>query len=144
MIYDDESQEAWMREQESNRMKVLTDVMVDGLDSHTKQQPWRAEKCDNYWYVHMDGQANLRADIGTPQDDMMYAIGNYFKTEAEAKASSKYSIMNDPNDYSFSWDKSTWKDDENYEWWDYSNKKWRIDKILKSDKEIYILKRKRK
>jgi hypothetical protein len=46
---------------------------------------WRADEDENYYYITAGGAAYISAEVDTSTDDTRYELGNYFKTEEEAK-----------------------------------------------------------
>ena len=50
-----------------------------------RKKRWRADMGFDYWFFTSDGVVNRGLDIYEGGDCKRYAIGNYFKTEAEAQ-----------------------------------------------------------
>ena len=46
---------------------------------------WRAEEKCSYWYIDSDNAINLTDENFYEEDDDRYNLGNYFKTDEEAK-----------------------------------------------------------
>ena len=50
---------------------------------------WRAQEHSYYWTVSDDFRAIICSEDDVPIDNSRYEIGNYFRTEEQAKAASK-------------------------------------------------------
>ena len=78
-----------------NRQEILADIealkerlnklekMYDSLTTPNKR--WRAKKDDDYYFISAEGSAYLDRENEVIVDGLHYDIGNYFKTEEEAK-----------------------------------------------------------
>jgi hypothetical protein len=58
---------------------------------------WRAGEYEGYWSLTMHGIPMRLMDDYRASDDALYAIGNYFRTDDDARNSNKFRVMNDPN-----------------------------------------------
>lgn len=78
-----------------NRQEILEEItalkerlnklekMYDSLTPPNKR--WRAKKDDDYYFISAEGSAYLDRENEVIVDGLHYDIGNYFKTEEEAK-----------------------------------------------------------
>ena len=81
---------------------------------------WRAYKGDLYWYVSSYSEASDATcscmELYDSTDDYRYSIGNYFKTEAEAKKAAEWLkaftiLRDDTNGF-----RPDWRDDRQPKW----------------------------
>jgi hypothetical protein len=61
---------------------------------------WRAEKHSCYYYISAFGEISSATDDVTGFDTEIWKIGNYFKTEEDAKNSKFYKVFHDEEDLS--------------------------------------------
>lgn len=73
---------------------VVSDIdnFDDWFEEIKEPKRWRAEGDGKYWYLDDCGVVLSNDEWGDDIDDFRYSIGNYFKTEAEAKAYKEYLI----------------------------------------------------
>lgn len=77
---------------------------------------WRAEEGERYWWVQNDGGVTNDCDDWVDIDDGRYELGNYFKTEEEAKKAAEWLkaltvLRDDTKGF-----KPNWNDPEQYKW----------------------------
>ncbi|MGL5594606.1 MAG: hypothetical protein ACRDDH_11775 [Cetobacterium sp.] len=63
-------------------------------ESALYKNAWRAERDDDYYYIGSIGRVEKDREVGFGCDDDRYAVGNYFRTEEEAKGSQIYKAFN--------------------------------------------------
>jgi hypothetical protein len=61
-----------------------------------KVKRWRAEKGEQYVIIDEYGDAVYTTENESAADNLLYSIGNYFRTREEAEASNKAKVMRDP------------------------------------------------
>jgi len=71
-------------------LEKFPNILTDWFEEVHEYKRWRAKKSYKYWYVDNCGRVNYYCEYGDNEDDDSHAIGNYFKTEAEAKAYKEY------------------------------------------------------
>lgn len=75
---------------------ALLSTNVEGFSQYfekvSEYKRWRADRGDNYYYVDGDGSVTAYGECGDETDNNLYKIGNYFKTEEEAKQKRDYNI----------------------------------------------------
>lgn len=67
--------------QEIERLKKY----VEDCDKAENEFMWRAEVGDDYWFVSNFREVECRRDLDLYLDKYLFATGNYFKTEKDAK-----------------------------------------------------------
>jgi len=67
---------------------ILTDWFEEIEES--KNERWRAKENGEYYFVDDWGDVDYNYDAGFRPNNFRYDIGNYFKTEEEAKACKEY------------------------------------------------------
>lgn len=95
----------------------------DWFEEITEGERWRAYKGDLYWYVSSYGEARDATCSGMElycsTDDCRYSIGNYFKTEEEAKKAVEwlkaFTVLRD--------DTKGFKPD----WWNCDKEQWVVE-----------------
>lgn len=76
-----------------NKQEVLEKIAelrerIDKLEEMCGSAPnerWRAEKNGDYYFVNAEGRVYLDKEDGMVDDDMRYAIDNYFRTKEQAE-----------------------------------------------------------
>jgi len=71
-------------------LEKFPNILTDWFEEVHEYKRWRAEKFYKYWFVDNCGRINYYYEYGDKEDDDSHAIGNYFKTEAEAKVYKEY------------------------------------------------------
>lgn len=71
---------------------VWTENEIDEILEPIPEEPtrWRANKGEIYYFIETDGSVHFIYEIGLKYDDAKYEIGNYFKTEEEAKKAAEW------------------------------------------------------
>lgn len=88
----------------------VTEQQIKEIEKTSKKR-WRAHKGDIYWHAGTDGKTYVSFEYYREYDDFNYLIGNYFKTEEEAKEHKKKLIyqqqyrdyVNEHNKCEFDW-----------------------------------------
>lgn len=93
-------------EQKRKLVKTLNGLRDMGLsfkdiveELEGKPKRWRAEKGGVYSFVVGSGEVSRDNEEGWDCDNEKYNSGNYFKTEADAKNSLIYKVLNSKYDY---------------------------------------------
>lgn len=73
-------------------LEKFPNILKDWFEEIKEPKRWRAEGGGKYWYLDDCGVVLSNEEWGDDTDDFRYSIGNYFKTEAEAKAYKEYLI----------------------------------------------------
>jgi len=60
-----------------------------------KVKRWRAGRFHYYWIVNKEGLLMQHLESESHVNDIHFRIGNYFRSESEARASKKYQVMNE-------------------------------------------------
>lgn len=60
-----------------------------GTTDSPQPKRWRAEGNDFYYFAGSDGKVYSSVDRGSDDSNILYEIGNYFRTEEEAKKVAK-------------------------------------------------------
>lgn len=77
--------------------KMTLDKFPDMLKDWFEEMPdfdiykkWRGEIGETYWFVSDDGRIFFAHELGTSADDNRWRLGDYFKTENDAKKYRNY------------------------------------------------------
>lgn len=70
--------------------EVLAGILNHLISEAEKpKERWRAVEGKPYWYVSNDGRTETTLECPFENDENRFAIGNYYRTEAEAKAAAE-------------------------------------------------------
>ena len=64
-------------------------------ESAYKRPKWRADTNNIYYYINASGDFAFMSESGNDYDNKKFNIGNYFKTEEEAKESKFYKVFHE-------------------------------------------------
>jgi len=91
---------------------------IKELEAEMKPKRWRAEKYNSFYYVNSEGEIIKLVDYYNNNDNAWYRVGNYFRTEEDAKRSLIYFALN--SEYEF-WLPGVEKPKEIPRDWEYFN-----------------------
>lgn len=76
-----------------NRTLFFEEIKIP--ESAYKRPKWRADTNNIYYYINASGDFAFMSESGNDYDNKKFNIGNYFKTEEEAKESKFYKVFHE-------------------------------------------------
>lgn len=81
----DKTQDTYVVSIRNKHLSILIDKVKAINEKYGIPKKWRAEYEKVYFYIDSYGKVDVTGDFRRCSDDKRYEIGNYFKTEGEAK-----------------------------------------------------------
>ena len=69
-------------EETINKIKEFVDYVNEKYGIHKR---WRSKAQDKFYFIDSDGYIDTKLDFMLKEDENKYKLGNYFKTEEEAR-----------------------------------------------------------
>ena len=80
---------------DANGLRTLFFEEIKIPESAYKRPRWRAREGGRYYYVGALGDVASITELESDYDNKMFNVGNYFKTEEEAKESKFYKVFHE-------------------------------------------------
>lgn len=102
---------------------------IEELEKQESKVRWRGKQCEKYWYISSCGTVSYTMEMNDDQDNRSDEIGNYFRTEEEAKKMvEKIKIYMQLKDLALRLNKG-----RTFRWNDFKQPKYRINRDVESN-----------